>query len=57
MKRIRYIAVAALTAAMIGFGAPPASACQPDVQSGCCENHTPNVLWRDLTGNDLYVCP
>ena len=57
MKRMRYIAVAALAAASIGFGAAPASACQPDVPSGCCESHPPNVLWRKLTGNDLYQCP
>ena len=54
---MRYIVVAALAAASIGFGAAPASACQPDVQSGCCEDHLPNRLWRKYFGHDLYQCP
>ena len=57
MRRLRFVVVAALAAASIGFGAAPASACQPDVEGGCCENHWPNVLWRKYTGNDLYTCP
>lgn len=58
MKRLRYVTVAALAAASIGFGAAPASACPPDVfGGGCCHDDLPNVLARELTGNDLYTCP
>lgn len=57
MRRARYLLVAALAAGSIGFGAAPASACQPDVENGCCEDHLPNVVWRKYTGHDLYVCP
>ena len=61
MKRLRYVVVAALAAASIGFGAAPASACQsggqPGGMGGCCQDDAPNVLWREHTGNDLYTCP
>lgn len=58
MKRIRYIAVTAVAAASIGFGAAPASAetCPPDEPAICCSESAVNRLWRKLTGNDLYVC-
>lgn len=57
MRRARYLLVAAFAVASIGFGAAPASACQPDVEGGCCEDDLPNVIWRKYTGNDLYMCP
>lgn len=58
MKPIRHLlVVAALVVGSLGFTAAPASACQPDVEGGCCEGHLPNVLWRKLTGHDLYQCP
>lgn len=58
MTRIRYVVVAALAAAAIGLGAPPASAtCQPDVEGGCCSDDLPNVIWRKYFGHDLYQCP
>ena len=57
MKLSRLLIVAALATASLGLAAAPASACQPDVPGGCCEGHAPNVLWRKLTGNDLYQCP
>ena len=58
MKRIRYIAVAAVAAASIGFGATPASAatCPPEEPWLCCSESVVNRLWRKLTGGDLYVC-
>jgi hypothetical protein len=57
LRRIRLLVVAALATASLGIAAPPASACQPDVPGGCCEDDAPNVLWRKLTGEDLYKCP
>ena len=56
--RIRHLLVVAVLAlGSLGLGAAPASACQPDVPGGCCADDPPNVLWRKLTGNDLYQCP
>ena len=57
VRSFRFVLVAALAAASLGLAAAPASACQPDVPDGCCENHWPNVLWRKYTGSDLYQCP
>ena len=57
MRHTRLLLVAVFATASLGITATPASACQPDVQGGCCENHWPNVLWRKYTGNDLYTCP
>ena len=57
MRRTRSLIVIALAAASIGVGAAPASAvvCTEEVPQ-CCANSPVNVLWRKLTGNDLYVC-
>ena len=57
MKRTRYLAVAALAAASIGFGAAPASAsaCPPDDQAPCqCESA--NDFFKRLTGQRLLNC-
>ena len=58
MKRLRIAVVTALAAASIGFGAAPASAqtCPPEEPPMCCHNSAVNVLWRKLTGDDLYIC-
>lgn len=58
MKRVPYIVVAGLAAASIGLGAAPASAqtCPPEEPWLCCSQSPINVLWRKLTGGDLYVC-
>ncbi len=57
MRRIRLLLVAALSAAALAIPAAPASACQPDVEGGCCEDAWVNVLWRKYTGNNLFHCP
>jgi hypothetical protein len=58
MKRFRSIVVVAVAAALLGLGAAPASACQPDAPCPCSEEptRTLNRIWNDLTGSNLIHC-
>lgn len=60
MKRVRYVAVAALATASIGFGVTPATAsteCEPHPPACCPYDNPIDRLWVKLTGEHFFTCP